>query len=62
MQQQHDALLRLPQVLSLIPISRASWYAGVKNGRYPRSVSIGPRAVGWRSSDIQSLIQSGVSE
>ena len=47
-------LLRLPEVLSIIPVSRSSWYDGMQTGRYPAPVKIGPRAVAWRSADILS--------
>ncbi|MFP3586373.1 AlpA family phage regulatory protein [Paraburkholderia sp. SIMBA_055] len=60
MQIQHDSLLRLPEVLALIPVSRATWYAGVKNGRFPQPVSLGPRCVAWRASEIQRLVNNGV--
>ncbi len=60
MHTQHDSLLRLPEVLALVPVSRATWYAGVKSGRYPRPVSLGPRCVAWRASDIQRLVGRGV--
>lgn len=56
---QHDSLLRLPAVLALIPVSRASWYAGVKSGRFPQPVSIGRRSVAWRASDIQVIVREG---
>ncbi|WP_429283836.1 helix-turn-helix transcriptional regulator [Paraburkholderia sp. GAS41] len=59
MQIQHDFLLRLPEVLALIPVSRATWYAGVKSGRYPSPVSLGPRCVAWRASEIQRLVSQG---
>ncbi|MCG7399705.1 helix-turn-helix transcriptional regulator [Caballeronia zhejiangensis] len=58
---QHDSLLRLPEVLALIPVSRATWYAGVKEGRYPPPVSLGPRCVAWRASEIQQLVCRGAS-
>jgi len=48
--------LRLPQVLELVPVSRATWYAGVKTGRYPAPVKLGPRAVAWLLHDIENLI------
>lgn len=54
-----DHLLRLPAVLALVPVSRATWYAGVKSGRYPQPVSLGPRCVAWRASDIQQLVSQG---
>ena len=59
MQTQHDSLLRLPAVLALIPVSRASWYAGIKTGRFPAPVSLGARCVAWRSSEIQAIVREG---
>jgi predicted DNA-binding transcriptional regulator AlpA len=53
-----NALLRLPQVLTLIPISRSSWWAGVKTGRYPQPVKLGPRTTAWRAADIAALLET----
>jgi prophage regulatory protein len=53
-----EAMLRLPQVLALFPVSRASWYAGVKDRRYPAPVKLGSRSVAWRRSDVERLIAS----
>lgn len=50
-------LLRLREVLALFPISRSGWYEGVKSGRYPAPVKLGPRAVAWRRSDLQALLE-----
>ena len=52
-----DILLRLPQVLSIIPVSRSAWWAGCKNGRYPKPVKLGPRTSAWRASDIKALLE-----
>ena len=49
-------LYRLKQVLALIPVSRSSWFAGVKVGRYPRGYSLSPRTTVWRSDDIDGVI------
>lgn len=54
----HEVLLRLPMVLQIIPVSRATWYAGIAAGRYPRPVKIGLRSVAWRKSEIDALLQS----
>lgn len=54
-------LLRLSQVLKLIPISRSSFYAGQAKGLYPRSVAIGVRARAYRVEDIRALIEKGVA-
>jgi prophage regulatory protein len=50
------ALMRLSSVLQMFPVSRATWYEGVRTGRYPSPVRLGARAVAWRRSDIERLI------
>jgi len=49
-------LWRLPAVLAHVPISRGSWLAGVKAGRYPKPVRLSERRVAWRASDIRSFV------
>lgn len=51
-------LLRLPQVLQLLPIGRSSWLAGVKEGKYPQPVKLGPATTCWRACDILNFINS----
>ena len=48
--------LRLPQVLTLIPISRSSWWDGIKKGKYPQGIKLGSRTTVWRAEDIRTLI------
>ena len=50
-----EKLLRLKQVLEIIPVSKSSWWAGVKDGKYPASVKYG-RSTFWLNSDIRALI------
>lgn len=50
-------LYRLPQVLARIPVSRSSWFAGIKAGLYPQGLHLGARTTVWRSDDIDRLIQ-----
>ena len=50
-------LLRLPDVLAIVPVARSSWYQGVRDGVYPKPVRISARSVAWLSSDIRRLIQ-----
>jgi predicted DNA-binding transcriptional regulator AlpA len=52
-----NSLLRLPQVLALIPISRSAWWAGCKSGRFPKPVKIGPHTTAWKASDIAALVE-----
>jgi predicted DNA-binding transcriptional regulator AlpA len=49
--------LRLNQVLDLIPVSKSTWWAGVKSGRYPQSVKLGARSTAWKAESIRELIQ-----
>lgn len=49
--------LRLSQVLHFVPVSKSSWWAGIKAGRYPRPVKLGPRTTAWRAEDIRQLIE-----
>lgn len=52
-----DRLLRLKEVLKLVPVGRSSWWAGVKSGKYPQPVKLGPSTTCWRLSDVQQLMQ-----
>ena len=47
-----------PPVPPLIPVSRSTWWAGVKNGRFPKAVKLGPNTTVWRAEDIRSLISN----
>ena len=44
-----------PYIEPIIPVSPASWWAGVKSGRYPQPVKLGSRTTCWRESDIEKL-------
>ena len=60
-------LLREKQILGdakkgippLIPVSRMTWWRGVRDGRYPQPVRLGPNTVAWRASEIHALIDHG---
>ncbi len=53
-----EGYARLPKVLSVVPVSRSAWWAGVKSGRYPQPVKLGPRTTVWRISDLRALIEA----
>ncbi|MDD2335328.1 MAG: AlpA family phage regulatory protein [Geobacteraceae bacterium] len=50
----------VPPIHPIIPISKSSWWAGVKSGRFPRPIKIGPRISAWRVSDIMALVKEMV--
>jgi predicted DNA-binding transcriptional regulator AlpA len=58
-------LMRLAEILAPagpIPVSRSAWWLGVKSGRYPQPVKLGPRITAWRAEDIHQLINNGIKE
>lgn len=55
-------LLRLSAILAPfgpIPVSKSTWWEGVKIGRYPKPLKLGPRVTVWRVEDIRELIEKG---
>lgn len=57
--------LRLSQIIgrtkpdstipAIIPVSKTTWWEGVRNGRFPKPVKLGPRTTAWRVEDIRTL-------
>lgn len=45
-----------PPILPLIPVSKSTWWAGIKTGRFPKPVKIGG-ATAWKANDIAELIE-----
>jgi prophage regulatory protein len=50
--------LRLPEILKLIPVGRSTWWAGVKEGRFPQPLKLGPKTTVWRAEDIRSYLNN----
>ena len=49
-------LLRLPQVLNLVPIGRSTLWAYVAKGKFPQPVKISERCTAWRESDVHAWL------
>lgn len=49
--------LRLPEVLKFYPVSKSTWWAGVKSGKYPAGVKLSDRVTAWKAEDIRKLIE-----
>lgn len=59
--------LRLPQIIGdknanppippIIPVSRSTWWSGVRTGRFPQRVKLSPRISVWRVEDIRAFIE-----
>ena len=53
-------ILRRPQVQQRTGLSRSTLYQYIKDGEFPASVQLGPRAVGWLESDVSDWITARV--
>lgn len=55
--------VRLSQILAPngpIPVSASTWWQGVKDGRFPKSIKLGPRTTCWKAADIHNLLENGL--
>ena len=41
----------------IIPVSRSTWWAGVKTGIFPKPIKLSPGVTVWRVEDIRSFIE-----
>lgn len=52
--------VRLSQILGPkgpIPVSKSTWWQGVKEGRFPQPQKLGPRTTVWKVADIRTLFE-----
>ena len=54
--------LRLPEVLARTGLSRSTIYVRLDQGRFPRPVSLGGRAVGWIEAEVDEWIRQRIAE
>jgi predicted DNA-binding transcriptional regulator AlpA len=59
--QREDRLLRLKQVLEIVPVGKSTWWAGVATGRFPQPLRhLGPRITVWKASEVYALVTGEV--
>jgi prophage regulatory protein len=56
------SILRLPAVKARTGLSRATIYARMAEGTFPRQVSLGERAVGWIESQIEDWLTQQIEQ
>jgi len=49
-------ILRRKDVESMVGLSRSTIYKLMNQGLFPKAIRLGPRAVGWRISEIENWI------
>lgn len=53
-------LVRLNQIIAPygpIPVSKSTWWAGCKDGRFPKPQKLGAGVTVWRVEDIRALFE-----
>ena len=55
-------LVRLATILAVIQVSKSTWWEGVRDGRFPKPIKLGPRITVWRAEEIWDLIHNGVKK
>ncbi len=46
---------RLRDVLSIVPVSKSTWWEGIKSGRFPKGIKLTPKCTAWLKRDIFAL-------
>jgi len=54
------AILRLPTVKARTGLSRSTIYLRISEGRFPKPVSLGGRAVGWIEAEINDWLNQQI--
>lgn len=57
--------VRLSQILAPtgpIPVSKSTWWKGVKESRFPQPQKLGPRTTVWKVEDIRALFEDQADE
>lgn len=57
-------LVRINQIISPngpIPVSKSTWWAGCKDGRFPKPIKLGAGTTVWRAEDIWHLMENGIA-
>jgi predicted DNA-binding transcriptional regulator AlpA len=47
-----------PPIPPILPIGRSTFWLGVKSGRFPAPVKLGPRTTAWTVESIKELVKS----
>jgi predicted DNA-binding transcriptional regulator AlpA len=53
-----EGFVRIPVVIAVLGIGKTSFLSGVRKGKYPKPVKLGPRISAWRVEDIRAIIAS----
>ncbi len=57
-----NMILRLPAVKTRTGLSRSTIYLRVAEGRFPKPISLGARAVGWVDAEVEAWLASQIEQ
>ena len=49
--------MRLPKVLEIFPVSKSTFWDGIRKGQYPKPVKLSKRCSAWRAEDVRKMIE-----
>ncbi len=55
-------ILRLPKVKAITGLSRSTIYLRMSEGKFPKHISLGSRAVGWLKSEVNTWMEERINE
>jgi prophage regulatory protein len=54
-------LIRLPQIIEITGMKKASIYLWMKEGRFPKPIRIGARSVGWVEKEVGDWVRERIN-
>lgn len=58
----YNKVIRLPAVKDQTGLSRSSIYLRMSKGEFPKSISLGDRAIGWLEEDINQWLEHCIAK
>ncbi len=55
-----DRLLRVNQVLEIVPVGKSTWWKKVRSGDFPQPIKLGERTTCWKESEVLALVERGL--
>jgi prophage regulatory protein len=57
----HPKIVRRPEVLELLQISRSNLYKKIEQGLWPKPIQLGARAVAWLSTENEQILAAMIA-
>ena len=56
-----NRLLRLRQVLDIVGLSKSAVYARIREGSFPKSISLGGTSVAWIEAEVNDWVNARIA-